>query len=171
MIARRTILATLAAAFLSTAAHADATADLVAPLNGKHPSAYYETALKIFNSGKREEAVFVFYLGQLRYRTLLAAKPDLPPDQDPALFDALSESVGRPLNEYAFGDIAGADKILQAVLDYDTANPDTFTPPSQFPEAAAKTREGMEKFRKYMQDNAADIRAQRKANGLENRTE
>jgi hypothetical protein len=168
---RRIILATIAAMFLSTATHAETASDLVAPLNGQHPSAYYEAAMKLYNGGKREDAVFVFYLGQLRYRTLLAAKPDLPPDQDPALFDALSETVGRPLNEYAFGDIAGADKILQSVMDYDAANPDTFTPPSQFPEAAAKTREGMEKFRKYMQDNAADIRAQRKANGLENRTE
>src|SRR5262245_1763464 len=65
-----------------------------------HPAAYYILASKLFAEGKKEEAVFWFYAGQLRYRFYLKAMPGLDPSGDPALFASLSETVGRPLNEY-----------------------------------------------------------------------
>jgi hypothetical protein len=54
-------------------------------LLGQHPAAYYKHAMTLFNRSRKNDAVFVFYLGQLRYRTHLAARPDLPPDQDRAI--------------------------------------------------------------------------------------
>src|SRR4030095_3345483 len=70
-----------------------------------HPAAFYILASKLFGDGKKDEAVFWFYAGQLRYRFYLKANPGLNPSGDPALFASLSETVGRPVNEYAFGDI------------------------------------------------------------------
>jgi hypothetical protein len=156
---------------LPTIASAQSREDIAASLNGQHPSEYYQTAIKLFSAGQKEEAVFIFYLGQLRYRTLLKAKSFPDGDPNPVLFASLSEVVGKPINEYAFGDITGLDETLQAVLAHDAANPDTFTPPADFPAAHTEIRDGLEKMRQGLVANAEDIRAKRKEKGLENRTE
>jgi uncharacterized protein with von Willebrand factor type A (vWA) domain len=108
-------------------------------------------------------------LGQLRYRTHLKARPDLKPDGDPALFGSLSEVVGKPVNEYAFGDLNRLDETLKAVLVYDRQNPDSFTTAAQFPDVYSQQREGMESMRRQIVARADDIRKQRTSNGLENR--
>jgi hypothetical protein len=141
----------------------------VATLAGQHPAEYYRRAAKLFQDGEKDDAVFVFYLGQLRYRARLAARRDLKPDGDPALFLSLSEVVGRPLNEYAFGDIPALARILEAVLAYDQADPDRFTPPSQFRQAYAGVRDGLSAMKGQIVTDADSIRAKRRQNGLETR--
>ena len=47
-----------------------------------------EQCAGVIKAGKNEEAVFVFYLGQLRYRTFLLANPKT---EDPTLFATLSQ--------------------------------------------------------------------------------
>jgi hypothetical protein len=138
-------------------------------LNGQHPGLYYQKAMQIFRSGSREDAMFVFYVGQLKYRAHLSARPELPPSGDPAAFGALTETVGRPLNEWGFGDLPLMDTVLADVLTYERQNPDRFTPPRDFADAWAKQRSGLTRFRQQMRDSAAEMRAQRKANGSENR--
>jgi hypothetical protein len=138
-------------------------------LAGQHPAEYYKRSADLLAGGQKDDAVFVFYLGQLRYRTHLAARPDLPKSGDPALFASLSEVVGRPINEYAFGDMPSLLKTVDAVLAYDARNPDAFTPPAQFADAHRRTREGMAGFRRQMQAQAEDIKRQRTTNGLPNR--
>jgi len=142
----------------------------VAVLAGQHPAEYYRTAAKLFRAGKRDDAVFIFYLGQLRYRVHLAARrAALKPDGDPALFASLSEVVGRPLNEYAFGDIPTLAGIIDAVLVYDAANPDRFTPPSEYPAVTKWIREGLATMKATIIRNRDTIKATRAKNGLENR--
>ncbi len=77
----------------------------VQELAGEHPAEYYKRAGELFKEGKKDDAVFVFYLGQLRFRTHLLAKPGGDPTGDPAIFTSLSEVIGKPINQYAFGDI------------------------------------------------------------------
>lgn len=168
---RRLVLAALLAVPFAGAApvFAAGEAALLQGVEGDHPAGYYRRAADLMRAGRRDEAVFVFYLGQLRYRTHLAARPDLPRDRDAALFASLSEVVGRPVNEYAFGDIAALERTLKAVLAYDAAKPDAFTPPAQFPQASRTVREGMEQFRVQIVAQRETIRAQRQANGLANR--
>jgi hypothetical protein len=141
----------------------------VAALAGQHPAAYYQRAAQLFGGDKKEEAVFIFYLGQLRYRAHLSARRDLKPDGDPALFASLSEVVGRPINQHAFGDIPALARTIDAVLAYDSANPDRFTPPESFPQAYAGVREGLVGMRAKILAEADQIRATRRSNGLENR--
>jgi hypothetical protein len=141
----------------------------VAALAGQHPAAYYQRAAQLFGSGEKDAAVFIFYLGQLRYRAHLSARRDLKPDGDPALFASLSEAVGRPINQYAFGDIEALVRTIDAVLAYDLANPDGFTPPSRFPQAYAGVRDGLTAMRAQILGDADKIRATRRSNGLENR--
>jgi hypothetical protein len=159
-------------ALLGSALHAQGTARTppeTSTLTGQHPSAYYQRASNLFSNGRKEDAVFIFYLGQLRYRAHLLARRDLRPDGDPALFASLSEVVGRPLNEYAFGDVSGLADIIDAVLAYDTANPDRFTPPAQFPHVYVSVRDGLGKMKAQLLKDADQIRATRHKNGLENR--
>lgn len=140
-----------------------------AALSGQHPAEYYRRAAALFET-RRDDAVFLFYLGQLRYRAHLAARrAELKPDGDPALFASLSQVVGRPLNEYAFGDIPSLVRIIDAVLAYDRANPDPFTPPDKFPEAHHGGRAGLEGLKAQIIADADDIRAKRRKNGLQNR--
>lgn len=141
----------------------------VKALAARHPADYYKQAASLFRGGRKDDAVFVFYLGQLRYRAHLAARRNLPADGDPALFGSLSETVGRPLNEYAFGDMSTLAAIIDAVLAHDAASPDRFTPPAQFPNVHAGVREGLVKMKQQMLKDADQIRESRRKNGLENR--
>jgi hypothetical protein len=159
----------IASAALPELAMAQSVPSAAAALNGQHPAAYYRKAAEMFQSGQKDAAVFVFYLGQLRYRTHLKARPDLKPDGDPALFGSLSEIVGKPVNEYAFGDLNKLDETLKAVLVYDRQNPDSFTSAAQFPSVHAQQWEGMDSMRRQIVARADDIRRQRTSNGLENR--
>ena len=136
-------------------------------LEARHPAEYYQRAMSLFQAGRRDQAIFLFYLGQLRYRIYLSANPALPKDRDPALFASLSEVVGRPLNEYAFGDIPTLARIIDAVLAYDEAHPDRFT--SATSQQRRSVRDGLKQMRSTMLAQADDIRAQRVKNGLQNR--
>lgn len=151
---------------MARALPADAALDR---LNGQHPAAYYTEAIRVFGAGQRDDAVFIFYLGQLRFRTHLAARNQRGPNSDAPLFASLSESVGRPINEYAFGDIPALVRTIDAVLAYDRRVPDRFTQPSAFADAHRQTREGMAGFRDNIAGRVDEIRRMRQANGLENR--
>lgn len=113
-------------------------------IEAEHPAAYYTLAQKLFaNEATKNEAIYWFYVGQLRFRYHLAANPGLAPSGDPALFASLSEVVGRPINEYAGGHpaawIAGIDRALQ----WDASHENLFTPKSRAPKAYRDTRLGL----------------------------
>lgn len=133
----------------------------------KHPAAFYALAKTLFEAGEKDEAVFWFYAGQIRYRAYLMSNPQLKPDGDPAVFASLSEVIGRPINVYAFGDIAGLAKTIDRALVWDAANPDGF---AKGPERE-KSRSGLSALKAKILSTAGEIRATRTKNGLENRTQ
>ena len=141
----------------------------VQSLAGQHPAEYYKRAGELFKEGKKDDAVFIFYLGQLRFRTHLLAKPGADPTGDPAIFTALSEVIGKPINQYAFGDIPALAHTIDTVLAYDTANADTFTSPTEFAKIHTGVRDGLTAMKAKMLAEADRIRANRQKNGLENR--
>jgi hypothetical protein len=97
------------------------------------PFVFYILAEKLFAVGKKDEAVFWYYAGQLRYRVyLLVNKDKLEPSGDPAAFAALSEEIGRPINEYAFGDIPQLAKTIDAVLAWDESHSNALTPHKKY---------------------------------------
>lgn len=133
---------------------------LVAPPD---PLALYEAAARRFNEGDRADATFLFYLGQLHWRADLIANPDQPPDGGPALFGALNETLGRPINEWAFGDLDMLRALLRDVHGFD------LPPNPRMARAFARSRAGLAELITYIEANAAEIRRDRTANGLENR--
>jgi hypothetical protein len=157
---------------------AGATSTQAAPTSGPtqeepaatlHPAEYLRRAAKLLRSGEYDKAVFWFYVGQLRYRVYLAARPDLPKDGEPALFSSLMDVVGKPVNRYAFGDIPALARTVDEVLAWDAAAPDGLTPKSKFENERASVRAGLAAMRNEMLASADDIRATRIKNGLENR--
>lgn len=128
----------------------------------KHPIAFFVLAAKKFEEGKRDEAVFWLYAGQVRYRVYMLENPNL----DHSLFASLMQQVGRPINEYAFGDIPQLVKIIDGVLDWDAKNPDPLTAKSTRRE---DVRQNLLALRAQVLSERDFFREQRKKKGLENR--
>ncbi len=146
-----------------------APADIEAALPNEHPATYYLYAGRLFGEDKKDDAVFWFYVGQLRYRIHLKARPGGNPSGDPALFSSLSATIGQSINEYAGGSVEGWVAAIDRALTWDEAHPDGFTPKDEFPDARAEIRKGLLSLREHLTQNSDQIREQRKANGLENR--
>ena len=139
-------------------------------IENQHPVGFYILAEKLFAAGKKDEAVFWFYAGQLRYRVyLLVNKDKLEPSGDPAVFASLSEEIGRPLNEYAFGDIPQLAKTIDAVLAWDRSHSNALTPREKYRSEYDQVAAGLTHMRNEVVRNADSIRKTRAANGLENR--
>lgn len=145
------------------------TAEVEKKLPDEHPASYYAYAARLFGEGKKDSAVFWFYAGQLRYRFHLKANPNLSPSGDPALFASLSESVGRPINEYAFGSIRVLTKQIDQVLKWDEDTPNGFTSKQKFKTIYDDNRKGLQSLRTQVESQAGSIRDQRTKAGLENR--
>ena len=139
-------------------------------IENQHPTAFYILAQKLFAAGKKDDAVFWFYAGQLRYRVyLLVNKDTLPPDGDPAIFASLSEEIGRPINEYAFGDIPRLTKTIDAVIAWDQSHANALTPRNQYKSQYDQIVAGLTEMRDQVLKQADSLRKTRTANGLENR--
>lgn len=138
-------------------------------IQNAHPATYYVLATKLLESGQNDDAVFWFYAGQLRFRFHLAANPSLEPSGDPALFASFQDVVGRPVNEYAWGDLPALHATLERVLAWDKENKNGFTSTEKHAQAWNDTRAGLQKLIDYIDGHGDEIKAQRKANGLANR--
>jgi hypothetical protein len=140
---------------------------LTADIEHKHPAAALVLAKRLFESGRQDEAVFWFYLGQLRYRAYLKTHPALDPSGEPALFASLMDVLGRPINLYAFADIPGLAAVIDRVIAWDASHADDFAPPGP---AREEIRAGLAKMRADIIAKQDDIRRQRRERGLPNRT-
>jgi hypothetical protein len=139
-------------------------------IENQHPSAFYILAQKLFTAGQKDDAVFWFYVGQLRYRVyLLVNNGKLDPSGDPALFASLSEEVGRSINEYAFGDIPQLAKTIDAVIAWDQSHANALTPRDKYKSQYDQIVAGLTQMRDQVIKQADSIRKTRTANGLQNR--
>ncbi|MAW99846.1 MAG: hypothetical protein CMN72_09400 [Sphingomonas sp.] len=137
----------------------------------QHPSAYFILARRAFEAGKKDAAVRWLYVGQLRWRVYLKANPDLPPDGDPALFASMMETIGRPINEWAGGNVGQWTQSLQAALDWDAEHPNGFTPKSEHKAVYASVRSGLSDFIATLREQRDSIARSRAENGLTNRAD
>ena len=143
--------------------------ELIRIIPDQHPAFYYTLASRLFAASRRDEAVFWFYAGQLRYRIRLSCHSNLRHDIEPALFGSLQETVGRPINEYGFGDLPSLPATLERVLAWDATTHNGFEPKASCAAPIAREREGLGRLIREVRENGDDIRRQRAANGLPNR--
>jgi len=143
--------------------------ELVSIIPDQHPAFYYILATRLFAADRRDEAVFWFYAGQLRYRVRLACHPDLAPDTEPALFASLHQSVGETINEYAGGDPDAWIAAMRRALEWDERTHNGFEPKIPCARQIAEQREGMGQLIRQVDQNRDRLRAERAARGLSNR--
>ncbi len=142
---------------------------VAAALSPAHPAEMLTAAVVHFDEGAREEGAYLFYFAQLRWRRYITARPDLPPDQDRALFASMLAISGPVINEWAFGDIDWLVATLRAVMRHDAQTPDPLTPVAAFPEIHVQSRQSFAELIDLIETDADELRAGRTAAGLENR--
>jgi hypothetical protein len=108
------------------------------------------------------------YAGQLRYRFMIAALGETAGNER-VLFSALTEQVGRPVNEYIAGDPDEWIAAMQWALAWDAETENAVTSKSAHAAALQEVRQGLESLIAQVDSSRAEIREQRTANGLENR--
>jgi len=145
------------------------SAEVEAALPGKHPAAYYIYAQRLFSEGRKDDAVFWAYAGQLRYRFHLSANPALSADGDPAVFASLHWTVGQTINGYAGGDTKMWVTQIDRVLSWDEETSNGFTSKEKYKMQWQETRSGLLSLRQTIIRDAENIRLQREAVGLPNK--
>lgn len=138
-------------------------------LPSEHPTSIYLYASRLFGEGGKDNAVFGFYAGQLRYRVHLASNPKIDPSGDPAIFGALSETIGAPINEYAGGDPEAWHSSILRSLKWDAQVSNGFTSKKDFKKEYEEVRAGLVKLGEWVKANKETIQEQRRKNGKENR--
>ena len=143
--------------------------ELIRIIPDQHPAFYYILATRLFAANRKDEALFWFYAGQLRYRIRLACHPDLPAGTEPALFASLQEEVGTQVNGYAGGDPDAWAAAIERARDWDGRTRNGFEPKAPCQAQIADQRAGMTALIDQIRHNGERIRAARRANGLPNR--
>ena len=141
-------------------------AEIEQRLPNEHPGTYYLYVQQLWSAGKKDQAVFWFYAGQLRYRFHLLANPSLDKSGDPALFGALQATVGEPINLYAGADPKKWMEQIDEVLKWDADTPNGFTSKAEHKKELETVRAGLAQLRDYISKNQDKLRAQREQQGV-----
>lgn len=139
--------------------------ELAASIEHRHAVAALVLAKDLWEAGRKDDAVFFFYLGQLRFRAHLLANPNADPSGERALYDALMSQMGPPINQYAFGDIPALLATIDRVIAWDDGHADDYAPPKTREEVKA----GLKKMRADVVAQQDEIRRTRSEKGLPNR--
>jgi hypothetical protein len=132
----------------------------------EHPAAALELSKNLLEAGRKDEAVFFFYLGQLRFRAHLLANPNGDSSGERALYDAMMAAMGPPINQYAFGDIPALLATIDRVIAWDDAHADDYASLKALNEVKA----GLKKMHDDVTARTDEIRRTRSQNGLPNRS-
>lgn len=143
-------------------------AEISAQASALHPAALYVLSSRLLAEGRGQDAANWMYAGQLRYRFLIAAGGEAAQDEA-VLFGALTEQVGRPVNEYIAGDVDEWLAAMAWALEWDAATPNAVTSKTEHQAAWQDVRAGLEKLMADVEASRETIPGQRAANGLENR--
>ena len=100
------------------------------------PTWMLSPAYYLYMHGKKDEAVFWLYAGQLRFRYVAAIENG---DYEQVLSIVLM-TTGPVINNYAFQDVAKLERIIDDVLAWDKATPNPYRAKVTSPEAEAKVR-------------------------------
>lgn len=146
------------------------------------PVVMYVLAIRMYDAGLKDEAVYWFYNAQFRarlFRAILAEKPK--PQLGEPVFEicqaqgAFRQLAGVWINGYAFGDAKKYCETIERVRianaglpDFEKAYPFAkFLDRSEWEAARKRVDDGLVKLIRYATDHEEEIRAKRKQNGIE----
>ena len=139
--------------------------DVIARLPELHPLDYYTAASRLFfEENRKEEALFWFNAGQLRWRTRLECYPSEPGGES-SLFGAMQAMVGSEINGFAAHDVDLWLATIDDALAWDAATPVRFVEydPARCDPALANQRGQMKELRATILETRAEIEAKAKA--------
>ena len=84
------------------------------------PPVFYALAQAMFQNGKKDEAAFWFYAGQLRGRFDANRCADISARQ---AVTVLNQTYGTPINQYTFQDIPKLEALVLKVIAWDKSTP------------------------------------------------
>jgi hypothetical protein len=163
-------LTVLAAAGTLTVATADAqrapsAASLLRGIERKDWPTYYHLAAALWKEGRQEEAAKWLYIAQIRAQAQIRCHQDR---NGATLRGSLNEVVGRDINEYLYGSITRAVRVIDSALEWDSANPNPGLEMPKCSEALEIARNDKLEQRAYTLANVDTIRRNRSENGLPN---
>jgi len=135
-------------------------------LLSEHPASYFAYANALWYSGARDQAVFWFYAGTLRFRFRLMATEPTDPSGEPALYSSLRATLGEPINLYAGADLTKWTRQVDAVLSWDQATENPFTDKKANAKAWAEARKTLTDLKDYIQANREQMIESRRQNGI-----
>lgn len=118
-----------------------------------HPIAMWLLAKRLYDADRRDEAVFWFYLGQLRWRACLHQTPSCGGREQ---YGRLFETIGPDLNTHGFRSLAALQSTVDAVLTWDESHPDGFATDAAIKE---EQRQGIREMVAYAQAHSAELDA------------
>jgi hypothetical protein len=135
-------------------------------ISGQHPSQMLVFAARLFHSeARKDDALFWFYAGQLRWRTQLACTPPEPGGEGAAL-GAMLATIGPDINQYAASDVDNWLGTIDRVLAWEDANRDLTLGPDC--DAARKAqREGLSELAVSIEEQREDFEAATRAREAE----
>lgn len=99
--------------------------DITTAPDGYAPPVLYEVASALFADGRKDEAMFWFYLGQLRARSDSNKLNDASGQRTVAVFN---ERHGSRINRHAFKDLNKLRKVVGDVIAWDRTHQRTYDP-------------------------------------------
>jgi hypothetical protein len=129
---------------------------LIEEADRSHPIAMMVLARRLYESGQRDDAVFWFYAGQLRWRAQLVASPsqaDL--EAFTTLFQAMEE-----INSFSACNTTKLQATVDRVLAWDQSHPDPLATPAS---AKDKLREGLKQQATELSLDVEDVRKARES--------
>ncbi len=121
-------------------------------LPAAHPMAYYLYAARLFRNGDKEDVLFWYDIGEIRFRFYLAVNPNLPEDAAPALFASLHESVGSVVAQWGRTVPEVSARELQRAMDWDASNDNAVTSKSAHAKTWRDVREEVREAATLRQD-------------------
>ncbi|MGQ4274423.1 hypothetical protein [Terrihabitans sp. B22-R8] len=143
--------------------------EIIASAPKLHPAALYVLAARLLAEGRGQEAANWMYAGQLRYRILIAVTKQNPDSSGRKLFDALTEQVGRPINEHIAGKPDEWIAAIDWALKWDAGNPDGLIDRTAYASTVKEVRAGLLTLRDNVDTRREEIARERMKNGLQNR--
>lgn len=87
------------------------------------PPVFYALSSVLFGEGKKDEAAFWFYAGQLRARYDANRCADISAR---SAVSALNQQFGTPINQYTFQDLPKLEKLIPRVIEWDKKTPHNY---------------------------------------------
>jgi len=136
-----------------------------------HPVGFYLLAKKLFDEGEKDESLFWFYVGSIRYRYFLSSVGESPFHSENELFGQVQFEIGGIILDYAGGDPEQWAKQIEEASQWDTDSLNFFYSKKKNPDALLEIKSSMLELQQKLLTEKDDIIRQRIENGAEVRVE